>query len=88
MVKRNIQCVSIIFPTLIAAVLYFIPVLGPFLTPFKIAPTAHAGLGCKSIFNFGRAGHGAMLDAKSTEGGICEDRTLAVGCLYEFYYVI
>ena len=29
-----------------------------------------------------------MLDAKSTEGGICEDRTLAVGCLYEFYYVI
>lgn len=54
----------------------------------KIAPTAHAGLGCKSIFNFGRAGHGAMLDAKSTEGGICEDRTLAVGCLYEFYYVI
>ena len=48
-------CASFVFTASIAAVLDFIPVLGPFLAPFKGQIAALAGLRGEPIFDLGYA---------------------------------
>ena len=48
-------CVSFVFTASVAAVLDVIPVLGPFLAPFKGQIAALAGLRGKPVFDLGYA---------------------------------